>query len=225
MTPPPLPLAPRPYPGEAISSWLRRIAARYDTLADDLARHVLGWAAYWDHPAERLDHRADAVLEAAVARATRVDSISRRSRKCGSFPPMAALRAGIGCGRLGVRHASLSISSIGARSMDRQCGGSAAVCCVPSTPCRSRTAAAVAGRRRRVGFRASKGGCGSLARCLGRCLIRLMGPGPLLTWAGLGIAKSSNSCRYSSGSRTISGARSRHRHRCNPRGWSTPPRA
>jgi hypothetical protein len=73
VTPPPLPLAPRPYPGETISSWLRRIAARYDILADDLARHVLGWTAYRDHPAERLDHRADAVLEAGVARATRVD--------------------------------------------------------------------------------------------------------------------------------------------------------
>jgi hypothetical protein len=73
VTPTPLPLAPRPYPGEAISSWLRRIAARYDILADHLARYVLGWTAYCDHPAERLDYRADAVLEASVASATRVD--------------------------------------------------------------------------------------------------------------------------------------------------------
>jgi hypothetical protein len=41
-------------------------------LADDLVRHVLG-SAYCDHPAERLDHRADVVLEVGVARATRVD--------------------------------------------------------------------------------------------------------------------------------------------------------
>lgn len=72
MTPPPLPLVPRSYPGEAISSWLRRIAARYDVFANDLVRHVLG-SAYCVHPAERLDHRADVVLEVGVARATRVD--------------------------------------------------------------------------------------------------------------------------------------------------------
>jgi Bacterial TniB protein len=43
MTSPPLPLAPRPHPGEAVSSWVRRVAARYDILGEDLVSHVLGW--------------------------------------------------------------------------------------------------------------------------------------------------------------------------------------
>ena len=39
----PLPLAPRPYAGEALSSWVRRIAARYDVAGDNLLTHVLQW--------------------------------------------------------------------------------------------------------------------------------------------------------------------------------------
>ena len=67
-------MAPRPYPGEAISSWVHRIAARYDIGADDLVRHMLGWRSFSFGRAERLDHRADAQLEDALAMATRVDA-------------------------------------------------------------------------------------------------------------------------------------------------------
>lgn len=70
--PPPLPLAPRPYPGEAVSSWVTRIAARYDVLADDLVGHVLGWRSTSVGRAERLDHHTDAELEAALAKAARI---------------------------------------------------------------------------------------------------------------------------------------------------------
>jgi len=71
--PPPLPLAPRPLSGEAVSSWVRRVASRYDILGDHLVRHVLGWRGHVLQRAERLDHCADAALEEALARATRVD--------------------------------------------------------------------------------------------------------------------------------------------------------
>ena len=38
---PRLPLAPPSWPDEALSSWLARIAARYDLSADALARYLL----------------------------------------------------------------------------------------------------------------------------------------------------------------------------------------
>lgn len=69
----PLPLAPRPYPGEAISSWVRRIAACYDIGADDLVAHILGYHPFGFGRTERLDHRTDARLENALAIATRVE--------------------------------------------------------------------------------------------------------------------------------------------------------
>lgn len=78
MRPPPLPLAPRPCPGEAVSSWVRRVASRYDILGDHLVRYVLGRRAYTVHRAERLDHCADAALEDALALATRVDCATIR---------------------------------------------------------------------------------------------------------------------------------------------------
>jgi hypothetical protein len=65
----PLPLAPRPYAGEAVSSWVRRIAARYDIGADDLLTHVLNWRRSTIGSAGRLDYQADPELEAALATA------------------------------------------------------------------------------------------------------------------------------------------------------------
>ncbi|MBW4092375.1 MAG: hypothetical protein HIU82_14900 [Proteobacteria bacterium] len=67
-----LPLAPRPYAGEALSSWVRRIAARYDIRADDLLTHVLDWRRSTVGAASRLDYQADPELEAALAAAARV---------------------------------------------------------------------------------------------------------------------------------------------------------
>ncbi len=69
----PLPLAPRPYEGESISSWVRRMGARYDITADDLVRCILGWHFVAVSRAERLDHWADAQLEDALAVAARID--------------------------------------------------------------------------------------------------------------------------------------------------------
>jgi TniQ len=70
----PLPVAPRPYPGEAISSWVCRIAARYDLGADDLVAHILGYHPFGFGSTERLDYRTDALLENALAAATRVEA-------------------------------------------------------------------------------------------------------------------------------------------------------
>jgi hypothetical protein len=74
---PALPMAPRPYPGEAISSWVHRIAARYDIGADDFVRHMLGWRSFSFGRAERLDHRADAQLEDALAMAVDAATVKR----------------------------------------------------------------------------------------------------------------------------------------------------
>ncbi len=72
MTVAPLPLAPRPHPGEAISSWMERVAARYDLTADHLASHVLARRSIGIHRVEHLDHRGDAELELALATATQM---------------------------------------------------------------------------------------------------------------------------------------------------------
>ncbi len=70
--PSPLPLAPRPNPGEAITSWVERMGARYDVTGHDLLRHVLGRFSIGLGRAERLDHRADEEVEAALAAAARI---------------------------------------------------------------------------------------------------------------------------------------------------------
>jgi hypothetical protein len=59
--------------GEAISSWVRRIAARYDIAAHHLVSHILDERQVGVDRAERLDHRADVVLEDALGRAARFD--------------------------------------------------------------------------------------------------------------------------------------------------------
>jgi hypothetical protein len=68
----PLPLAPRPFAGEAVSSWVRRIAARYDIGADNLLTHVLDWRRSTVGAASRLDYQADPALEAVLETAPRV---------------------------------------------------------------------------------------------------------------------------------------------------------
>ncbi len=68
----PLPIAPRPHPGEAVSSWVRRIGARYDILADNLVEHVLDRPGRAVGVASTLDYRAAPDVEAALANATRI---------------------------------------------------------------------------------------------------------------------------------------------------------
>ncbi len=72
MTSPPLPLAPRPHPGEAVSSWVRRVGARYDILGDDLVEHVLDRPGRAVGITSALDYRSAPDVEAALANATRI---------------------------------------------------------------------------------------------------------------------------------------------------------
>ncbi len=68
----PLPLAPRPYPGESVSSWVRRVGARYDILGDNLVEHVIDRPGRAVGVASTLDYRAAPDVEAALAYATRI---------------------------------------------------------------------------------------------------------------------------------------------------------
>ncbi len=69
----PLPLAPRPHDDEALSSWVLRLAARYDLAAGDFIRYLLGGRRIAPGPLGRLDYLADAKVEAALAAAARID--------------------------------------------------------------------------------------------------------------------------------------------------------
>jgi len=65
-----LPLAPPPLVDEAISSWIARVAARYDASPYDLARVVLPKGAGYSEMYRLIDSRVAAPLEAALAEAT-----------------------------------------------------------------------------------------------------------------------------------------------------------
>lgn len=70
-----LPLAPRPFPGEAPSSWLDRVAARYGLSGDGLLAALLDRPRadpVWGSSARRLDVRPWPEAERAVAAATRL---------------------------------------------------------------------------------------------------------------------------------------------------------
>ncbi len=68
-----MPLAPRPHPGESLSSWIRRMASRYDIGGQVLAHAILGGPAETVGRVEALDYRQDAALEAALAVAAGLD--------------------------------------------------------------------------------------------------------------------------------------------------------
>jgi hypothetical protein len=68
----PLPLAPRPHSGEAVSSWISRIGARYDIVADALVEHVLDRPSCAVGAASKLNYQAAPELEAALAKAARI---------------------------------------------------------------------------------------------------------------------------------------------------------
>lgn len=72
MTPRPLPLAPRPYPGEALSSWAGRVAARYDLTADKMVRCMADDRSLGHGHTRWLDYRADPGLEAFWAAVARI---------------------------------------------------------------------------------------------------------------------------------------------------------
>ena len=64
-----LPLAPPPLPDEALSSWIARIAARYDLSADALVRHLLPKEQSVAGMTRWIDNRSLPRLEAALAEA------------------------------------------------------------------------------------------------------------------------------------------------------------
>jgi len=65
-----LALAPPAMPDEAPSSWLARIAARYDVAAEGLVRHLLPRETDVSGMIRRVDHVVVPALEAALAEAT-----------------------------------------------------------------------------------------------------------------------------------------------------------
>lgn len=70
----PLPLAPRPMPGEAVLSWVRRLAARYDLEPAALVADLRGGEGVPAWRLSSLDWRADAELEHLLAQAARLDA-------------------------------------------------------------------------------------------------------------------------------------------------------
>jgi hypothetical protein len=65
-----LPLVPPPFSDEAISSWIARVAARYDASPYDLARAVLPQEAGYAEMYRLIDSRVSAPLEVALSEAT-----------------------------------------------------------------------------------------------------------------------------------------------------------
>ena len=71
--PEPLPLAPRPLPGEGGLSWIKRVAARYDLSAPEFLAWVRGDRGVYAPCATWLDWEGDAGLDRSLAAATRLD--------------------------------------------------------------------------------------------------------------------------------------------------------
>ena len=70
-----LPVAPRPLPGEAVLSWVRRVAARYDLTASELVALLrTGAGSVFVSRVACLNWQADAELEALLASAARLDA-------------------------------------------------------------------------------------------------------------------------------------------------------
>lgn len=65
-----LPLAPPPRPDEALSSWIARVAARYDVSPYELTRHVIPAEAGYADMYRLIDSRAAGPLQAALANVT-----------------------------------------------------------------------------------------------------------------------------------------------------------
>ncbi|HTI84261.1 MAG TPA: TniQ family protein [Acetobacteraceae bacterium] len=70
-----LPVAPRPLPGEAVLSWVRRVAARYDLTASDLVALLrTGAGSVFVSRVACLNWQADGELDALLSSATRLDA-------------------------------------------------------------------------------------------------------------------------------------------------------
>ncbi len=75
------PLAPPPLPDEALSSWIARIAARYDLSADALVRHLLPKEQSVAGMTRWIDNRSLPRLEAALAEAARLPEMAFAARR------------------------------------------------------------------------------------------------------------------------------------------------
>jgi hypothetical protein len=67
-------LAPRPFPGESIRSWIGRLASRYDLIAPELMARLSAQHPVSGARIASLDGRHDVALEALLARVTHVGS-------------------------------------------------------------------------------------------------------------------------------------------------------
>jgi hypothetical protein len=75
------PLVPPPLSDEAISSWIARVAARYDASPYNLARVVLPKGAGYAEMYRLIDSRAGAPLEVALSEATGLPEIDFAVRR------------------------------------------------------------------------------------------------------------------------------------------------
>ena len=75
------PLAPSPLPDEALSSWIARIAARYDLSADALVRHLLPKEQSVAGMTRSIDIRSLPRLEAALAEAAGLPEMAFAARR------------------------------------------------------------------------------------------------------------------------------------------------
>ena len=77
----PLPLAPRPMPGEALLSWVARIAARYDLSLSELIACLRGGVGVHSAWIAELDWQEDIELEGLLTRATCLDRSEIRAAR------------------------------------------------------------------------------------------------------------------------------------------------
>ena len=87
-----LPLAPPPLPDEAWSSWIARIAARYDLSAEALVRHLLLGELNVGGMVRSIDDRPCPQLEVALAEAAgqpEMDFAARRLPGLTAHPEVA----------------------------------------------------------------------------------------------------------------------------------------
>lgn len=68
-----MPVAPRPLPGEAVLSWVRRVGARYDLTASELIAQLHTGSVYGAHVAS-LNWHDDVELDTLLASAARLDA-------------------------------------------------------------------------------------------------------------------------------------------------------
>jgi hypothetical protein len=81
-----LPLAPPALPGEALSSWIARIAARYDISGDELVRYLLPNEGRYGDIARSIDERADPRLEVALADAAGQPGMDFAAQRLAGLP-------------------------------------------------------------------------------------------------------------------------------------------